>query len=77
MKHPTVVAIAKKFLVVHATLDSSKIIISRVRRIISTDRNRLDPITVGSLLHISENSTWCDKMIDDINYDEVSNLIFP
>ena len=77
MKFPTVAAIAKKFLAVQATSASSERIFSRARRIVTTDRNRLDPLTVGSLLYVSENLEWYTKMSIELNYDEVANVIVP
>ena len=77
MKFPTVAAIAKKFLVVQATSATSERIFSRARRIVTTDRNRLDPLTVGSLLYVSENLEWYTKMSIEPNYDEVANVIVP
>ena len=65
----------EKFLAAQETLTSTERIFSRARMISTTYRNLLDPITVGSLMHVSENLKWHAKMNSDINYDEVANAI--
>ena len=73
MKFPALAALAKKYLSVQATSASSERIFSRARRIVTTDRNRLDPQIVGCLLYISENLNWYEKMSVELNYDEVAD----
>ena len=73
MKFPALAALANTYLSVQATSASSERIFSRARRIVTTDRNRLDPQIVGCLLYISENLNWYEKMSVELNYDEVAD----
>ncbi|MGK3734423.1 MAG: hypothetical protein ACI8RD_002492 [Bacillariaceae sp.] len=76
IRFPTLAALAEKYLSVQATSASSSRIFSRARRIVTTDRNRLDPHIVGCLHYVSENLIWYEKRSSELNYDKVADEFF-
>jgi hypothetical protein len=76
IRFPTLAALAEKYLSVQATSASSERIFSRARRIVTPDRNRLDPHIVGCLLYVSENLIWYEKRSSELNYDEIADEFF-
>ena len=47
---------------------------SIARRVITRDRNRLDPNTVGQILYIKSNLDWYETYLKEHRFDEILNI---
>ena len=62
--YPILSRLAMVYLAVQATSASSERIFSLASRIISSQRNRLDPSLAGKMLFVSENWEWWQEQLD-------------
>ena len=72
--YPTLASLAKKFLAIEATSAASERLFSTAGRVITRDRNRLDPNTVGQILYIKSNLDWYETYLKEHRFDEILNI---
>ena len=72
--YPTLASLAKKFLAIEATSAASERLFSTAGRVITRDRNRLDPNTVGQILYVKSNLDWYETYLKEHRFDEILNI---
>ena len=72
--YPTLASLEKKILAIEATSAASERLFSTAGRVITHDRNRLDPNTVGQILYVKSNLDWYETYLKEHRFDEILNI---